>query len=367
MDLRYAMESVKQIRNDMLSLFEEVANEKSIQFKIELSEDVPECISTDKLRIEQIIKNLLSNAFKFTNSGGSVSLRIKRPDKKIVFKNPGLRIHKNVVEFSVHDTGIGIPNDKQQIIFDAFQQADGSTNRKYGGTGLGLSISRMLVALLGGELQLTSEENKGSTFFLFVPMENEQASDIANSNTYVETGLESTSIPAPRIAGKEEKIKQAGAVSSVNSLHSKEKKLSHDSVLETTRITLQHSNSLREKRILIVDQDMRNVYALTKLLEQQGMLVWAVASGREALDTIHVKGFDIILMDLSLNEPEGIHAVKEIRKQKRFNEIPVIVQAKDSTGHKRERYLQLGVNDIIAKPFQQDQLLSLLQVWLHKN
>ncbi len=166
--------SVEQIKRDIRSLFTEVANEKQIDFEIENHSDLPESIFTDKVRLEQIIKNLLSNAFKFTPANGKITLKIKRPDRVTLFSNPSLRGQKDIIEFSVTDTGIGIPKDKQALIFEAFQQADGSTSRKYGGTGLGLSISKMLVSMLGGEMQLISEQGAGSTFYVYLP-ENFQA------------------------------------------------------------------------------------------------------------------------------------------------------------------------------------------------
>ena len=120
--------------------------------------------------MEQVIKNLLSNALKFTQAQGKVTLRIRQADTRFEFNSTSLREAKNVIEFSVCDTGIGIPKEKQRDIFEAFQQADGSTSRKYGGTGLGLSISKMLVGLLGGEMKLESEAGKGSTFYVFLPL-----------------------------------------------------------------------------------------------------------------------------------------------------------------------------------------------------
>ena len=161
--------SIEQVKSDLRSLFTEVANEREIDFEIENHSELPESIYTDKVRLEQIIKNLLGNAFKFTPAKGKIILRIKRPNKGTLFSNASLRGQKDIIEFSVSDTGIGIPSEKQALIFEAFQQADGSTSRKYGGTGLGLSISKMLVSMLGGEMQLISEQSVGSTFYVYLP------------------------------------------------------------------------------------------------------------------------------------------------------------------------------------------------------
>ena len=171
---------ISVVKEDIHSLFREVANEKQIDFIVESHADVPKFIVTDSVRLEQIIKNLLSNAFKFTPINGKVTFKIKRPGKNILFSNQSLADRNEIIEFSVSDSGIGIPSEKQALIFEAFQQADGSTNRKYGGTGLGLSISKMLVSMLGGEMQLVSEQGIGSTFYCYLPVSFNDSHEILN-------------------------------------------------------------------------------------------------------------------------------------------------------------------------------------------
>jgi signal transduction histidine kinase/HAMP domain-containing protein len=148
--------------------FRGVAQDKSLDFNISLSDDVPYSIQTDEKRLQQILKNLLSNAFKFT-SQGSVTLGIEMVNGRRNFGHDGLNRADKVIAFTVSDTGIGIAADKQRIIFEAFQQADGTTSRKYGGTGLGLSISREIAHLLGGEIRVQSTSGEGSTFTLYLP------------------------------------------------------------------------------------------------------------------------------------------------------------------------------------------------------
>src|SRR6202000_592363 len=148
--------------------FRHVAEAKSVGFVVMLGEQLPRTVITDAKRLQQILKNLLSNAFKFTHRG-QVTLTIDHADGGWGAENEELERAHEVLAFSVNDSGIGISTDKQQIIFEAFQQADGSTSRKYGGTGLGLAISRELARLLGGEIRLMSSPGRGSTFTLYLP------------------------------------------------------------------------------------------------------------------------------------------------------------------------------------------------------
>ncbi len=148
--------------------FDHIAKNKGIDFIVEKDNDIPDIFFTDELRFQQILKNLLSNAFKFTDQG-SVTMKMKKTNKNLIQEWVNTDLADTWVEISITDTGIGIPKDKQQLIFEAFQQADGATIRKYGGTGLGLSISREFAKLLGGWIIVESEEGKGSTFTLFIP------------------------------------------------------------------------------------------------------------------------------------------------------------------------------------------------------
>jgi HAMP domain-containing protein/CheY-like chemotaxis protein/signal transduction histidine kinase len=148
--------------------FDPVAEQKGLHLKVEVQPDVPPTIYTDGQRLQQVLKNLLSNALKFTEKGG-VTLTIRKADKGKRFATRSLDAADTVIAFQVEDTGIGIPKDKQQLIFESFQQADGTTSRKYGGTGLGLTISREIARLLGGEIRVESTPGKGSTFTLFLP------------------------------------------------------------------------------------------------------------------------------------------------------------------------------------------------------
>src|SRR5438552_12049897 len=168
MDVNPTDVRLTEIKDFVEHNFDAVADQKGLDFRVDVNADLPATIYTDGGRLQQVLKNLLSNAFKFTHDG-EITLTVRRAEKGRRFQNPALEAAPEVVAFAVSDTGIGIAKDKQRLIFEAFQQADGTTNRKYGGTGLGLSISRKIARLLGGEIRVESTENQGSTFTLFLP------------------------------------------------------------------------------------------------------------------------------------------------------------------------------------------------------
>jgi HAMP domain-containing protein/signal transduction histidine kinase/DNA-binding response OmpR family regulator len=168
MDVNPAEISLSEIRSDLEQSFRPVADEKGLDFVVSVSQNAPSRIVTDGQRLQQVLNNLLSNAFKFTESG-SVKVNVKNAPKGMSFQTERLIRAKRVVAFSVTDTGIGIPEEKLKLIFEAFQQADGTTSRRFGGTGLGLSISREIARLLGGEIRVESREGRGSTFTIYLP------------------------------------------------------------------------------------------------------------------------------------------------------------------------------------------------------
>ncbi|WP_227935634.1 response regulator [Alkalihalobacillus deserti] len=311
--------------------FMPISNQKGVDFKINIEQTAPSLVFTDDQRLKQILKNLLSNAFKFT-SNGSVELYVKK----------GLENGEMKVSFSVIDTGIGISEEKQQQIFDAFYQEDGTITRSYGGTGLGLSISRELSQLLGGYIEVESVINQGSTFTLHIP----DLNGISVLN----------------------KVIDEVAVSTEDSVIVQESKGNNPNLEKETAEQKQTNKiELQGKCVLIVDDDMRNVFALTTALEEQNMKVLFAENGKEALKLLEKKSMiDIVLMDIMMPEMNGYEAMEMIRKNKEWIDLPIIALTAKAMKNDREKCITAGASDYISKPVNMKQLLSLIKVWLHK-
>lgn len=308
--------NIAVIRNDIKSLFNEIANEKEIDFVVESHADLPESFVTDRLRLEQIIKNLLSNAFKFTPAKGNITLRIKRPERSTLFSNPTLQKSKNIVEFSVTDTGIGIPAEKQALIFEAFQQADGSTSRRYGGTGLGLSISKMLVSMLGGEMQLVSEQGKGSTFFVYLPLEH---------NLLSETSGNQTSTPTV-----------TGAISSFV-------------MPEDDRASVR----LGDKFVLIVEEDMNFAHVLMDMAHEKNYKAILTTKADEGLTFAERMTPSAIIMDMENPNNEKEAVLSRIKAHNSLSKIPIHLM---SSVEKRRNSVDVGATAYLRKPLDKKDL-----------
>ncbi|MGA1867436.1 MAG: response regulator [bacterium] len=599
--------------NAITQSFQPLAQDKGLTLHADISEDVPSVFRTDRRRMEQIIKNLLSNACKFTFEG-EITLSIKRPKEEINTSTSTLK-SQGIIAFSIADTGIGIPKDKQKLIFEAFQQADGTTSKEYGGTGLGLSISREYAKLLGGEIHVESEEGKGSTFTVYLPdtphvlfdknktedkgfagkeirgftdkgekqeeretKKNIRTLDSLNDDrrellvadksvlliqstaklakilqrlsqrkgfkTLIaedgEMGLHLADYYKPNAIILERKIPGMNAVAVVErltnnpttrhipiyfisdfdepseirkmgaawclvkpitldrlkkiflkiehciSLHVKNilvidndqtQRKSIETLLGMTDIVITSVGSggeaytqltsgafdyvvqelelpdmtgvdllikirahealryipiiiytrkkltknekivinnyaeqiiikgaksperllhatikflhfreaqlpeeqrkmfgkihnsesiLKNKKILIVDDDMRNVFALTSILEENGMNILVGKNGKEGLRCLNnTPDIDLVLMDIMMPVMNGYTAMKEIRKQNRLEKLPVIALTAKAMRGDRNKCIEAGANDYLAKPVDPEKLLSMLRVWLY--
>ncbi|MBP1993994.1 ATP-binding protein [Paenibacillus eucommiae] len=320
--------------------FEIIAQGKGVSFETLLGSDIPEVMKTDGRRLQQILKNLLSNAFKFTEQG-KVTLKIDKADPSSLSKQLDWQSGGLVVSFSVTDTGIGIPEDKQSLIFEAFQQVDGTTNRTYGGTGLGLSICREFAKLMGGYIDIESEENKGSTFTLYVPHMTQDQSE----GTASQLEVAATASPSDIADSSSEDMEPPGLLSA----HS------------------EYAQLFKGKKVLLVDDDVRNLYALTIALENEGMLVRVAGNGRECLDALYEDSeVDLILMDIMMPVMDGYEAMHAIRHEPNWGNIPIITLTAKAMKNESEKCLEAGASDYISKPLNINQLFSLMRVWLTK-
>jgi CheY-like chemotaxis protein len=300
---------------------------------VELAGDLPPAIVTDPQKLQQVLRNLLSNAVKFTDHG-SVTLRIASADPGSSFEQSTLRGARTVVGFTVSDTGIGISDDKLALIFEAFQQADGTTSRKYGGTGLGLSISRELARLLGGAIAVSSAPGAGSSFTLYLP-------DVLLPES---VGVSAPVVPSP--ARSNPAILRPAA---------------------PARRATAAAHQLDGATVLIVDDDVRNVFALTSALEANGMEVVFAENGRAGIDVLRENpDVDLVLMDIMMPELDGYEAMREIRAIDEFSGLPIISLTAKAMKGDRDRSIEAGASDYITKPVDLGQLLSLMRVWLYR-
>ncbi|HSS60194.1 MAG TPA: HAMP domain-containing protein [Candidatus Limnocylindrales bacterium] len=482
---------LSELRPMLERTFRHVAEATRLAFNIDLRPGLPETIPTDPQRLQQILNNMLSNAFKFTERG-QVDFIAEMASGGWSPSNDFLNRMQQVVAFRVIDTGIGIPLEKQQSIFESFAQADGSTSRKYGGTGLGLSICRELTRLLGGEIRVHSEPGVGSIFTVYLPLIAPAQSRRPGLSDTIGAIKETT--PAPVLVGagsnrggwQAEAVATAGrgevgeesksllvveddpvqrqyitdlmaptnartvAVASGDEALALLREKSFDCVVldlglpgmsgwrvieelqagqtlgstpllvytarELTRreelklgkaaksIVIKDARSperlrqeiaailqeresgddeadptegtngsespgtaLAGRKVLVVDDDIRNIFALTAMLERQNMDVVSVDSGHEALEVLREEGdIDIALVDVMMPGMDGFITMSKMRELKTFGDRPIIALTAKAMKGDREKCIEAGASDYIAKPVNNAHLLSMLESWLAK-
>jgi signal transduction histidine kinase/ActR/RegA family two-component response regulator len=308
-DLRKLLEHVRELLQPQF-------DEKGLGLAIEVAADTPATIQSDQDKLRQILVNFLSNAVKFTESG-SVNIRMQSCSEQTSGRFS--------VCIRVTDTGIGIPAGKQAIIFEAFKQADGSTSRRFGGTGLGLTISRELAQLIGADISIESQPGKGSTFSLLLPAVMPDA-DSEAENGPATTAESRQSDPAELVLPVAD---YAG------------------------------------KRVLLVDDDVRNLLALTPLLESWNIDVMAAGDGNEALQTLETGGaFDLVLLDIMMPDMDGHEVTREIRNRPDLAGLPVVALTARATVEDRDQSLQAGADDCLVKPVDTGELKAVLDRYL---
>ncbi len=321
--------------------FREVADHKGLSFQVVLKEPLPAEIITDELRLRQVIRNLISNAIKFTEEGG-VQLEIEA----VLERFPELEgvLHQPALAFRVKDTGIGIPADKQSVIFEAFRQADGGTSRTYGGTGLGLSISREIAWLLGGKIHVSSVPGEGSTFSLILPCD-------YTSRDYPDRTESAQVFP---FANTEVDVEGPTAPKGlVNNLSSSEGVQAPSSTKGT---------------VLVVDDDPRNINALRILLLEQGYQVLCADTGEMALAQLESNpAVGLVFMDIMMPQMDGFETTRLIRSRRQWTNLPVVALTAKAMPGDRERCLEAGASDYVTKPVDLDQLIKCLERWLPRT
>ncbi|HET7710285.1 MAG TPA: HAMP domain-containing protein [Sphingomicrobium sp.] len=464
------------LKQHMERTFRQLAADKNLEFNVDFDANLPATIRTDEKRLQQVVLNLLSNAFKFT-SEGAVTLEVSCATSGWSPNHPVLHNADRAIEIAVTDTGIGIPADKQKLIFEAFQQADGTTSRKYGGTGLGLSISREIARLLGGELQVRSKPGEGSTFTLFVPLEAASATTLMpgttsaryeNSGAIVPTSIATQFdvaddrdslgndpfvliveddptfatilLDLAREAGLKGIVSTAGSgtlamarkfqpnaitldlglsdidgfvlldllkhdpetahipihvitgadrtesVVSMGAMGVTEKPAGQQELAQVFQNLLEKSKKrpkrtgrrkpgggrevleLAGARVLIVDDDIRNIFSLTSVLESYDVEVLHAERGRDGIELLEGSGdIDVALIDIMMPEMDGYETMQHIRRNPALANLPLIAVTAKAMKGDRQKCLDAGASDYIAKPVDIDLLLALLRVWIARS
>lgn len=305
MDISPEPIELKEFAKYVESSFAPIAEQKKLDFVVDINKDVPDVIVSDNLRLQQIVSNLLSNAFKFTEKG-QVSMSISSPDK-------GINGLENAVEpagsisIAVKDTGIGIPAEKQEVIFEAFKQSDGTTSRKYGGTGLGLSISRELAKLLGGRIHLDSEEGKGSTFTLILPENIETSAAI---------------VQAASVSDEENLQKPNSAKDSV-SVNEEAGKATND----------KDSKKTTHKTLLVIEDDASFSNILRDLSYEKGFECIIAATGDEGFELAAKIKPDAIILDIGLPDISGWKVVEKLKEDAATRNTPIhVISGREADG-----------------------------------
>ncbi|NGX48081.1 MAG: hypothetical protein K1000chlam3_01469, partial [Chlamydiae bacterium] len=335
LEMNFESVQISTIIANVRQLFIPVANDKKLKFNIEGGKELQSYVKTDSQRTEQILKNFLSNAFKFT-SKGSVSIMVHRPNPNIHLQRDELN-HKNCIAISVTDTGIGIPEEKKAIIFEAFQQLDGGTSRTYGGTGLGLSISRELAKILGCEIQLHSEVDKGSTFTLYIPLASQGA--FASTNTFQQAGFQKSEMRAEATTSEMNNEKKT-LVSASEHFIPDDRELIRDG----------------DKSLLIIEDDKTYGRILMEFAHKRGYKCLVAPTGKSGLEMATQYKPSAITLDINLPDMKGDKVLDQLKSNVETRHIPVhILSVEDETNILCEK----GAIGYLQKPSDREELVKI--------
>jgi HAMP domain-containing protein/signal transduction histidine kinase/CheY-like chemotaxis protein len=347
-----------ELRDFVEQTFRHVADNKKLGFAVELEPGLPPSLFTDERRLKQIAKNLLSNAFKFT-AQGNVVLKMAPAAHGWSPDHPTLSQAATVIEFSVSDTGIGISPDKQQVIFEAFQQADGTTSRKYGGTGLGLAISRELARFLGGEIRLESEPKLGSTFTLYLPLHFATQSRIETLAHAADLDLarrkqDVRPLPLVNQAGRQNLVPALAQRDEVPFRSSEMTEEFAPVPLMSEKIDDDRANIQAQDRvILIVEDDPRFANILVDFAHERGFKALVAMQGLAALPLVRQYQPDAITLDIELPDTIGWAVLDQLKHDPATRHIPVHIITIEK---EMERGRKLGALSYLTKPADEQQL-----------
>ena len=367
MDVNPSDVRLMEVKEFVERSFGALAEQKGLGFQVELNADLPPAIFTDGGRLQQVLKNLLSNAFKFTQQG-DVTLTVRRAEKGRRFQNLNLESAAEVLAFAVTDTGIGIPKDKQRLIFEAFQQADGTTSRKFGGTGLGLSISREIARLLGGEIRVESTENKGSTFTLFLPArytprESGPDREVADTSDFMspsrraqsggwQTGGSQTGVAQPTRpparnpnARQDHRRKPSGDALQ----YMPERRAVPQMVIADDRESIEEG----DRTVLVIENDQNFAKVLLDMARDKGYKGVVELDGEAGLKAAREIRPDAITLDIDMPGMDGFQVLDRLKRDPETRHVPVhIISGVERKGEG----LKAGAIAFLTKPVSKEAL-----------
>ncbi|MET9770028.1 HAMP domain-containing protein [Streptomyces sp. NPDC006415] len=406
MDVSPTRIALVQLVDYVEATFRPLTAEKGLDFSVRVSPELPATLHTDEQRLLQVLRNLLSNAVKFTDTG-AVELVIRPAGADVpnairehLLESGSLRdADADLIAFSVTDTGIGIASSKMLVIFEAFKQADGTTSRKYGGTGLGLSISREIARLLGGEIHAASEPGRGSTFTLYLPLHRAELPPqgyppVGSGSAEVLGGageMGQTQAPQGQSAPYGDPANSAGVFRRRKALGDAARRPALPAGRTTSESAPQQEEwvqgsqgesqgqeqgaaaepaprrtfRFRGEKVLIVDDDIRNVFALTSVLEQHGLSVLYAENGREGIEVLEQHDdVTVVLMDIMMPEMDGYATTTAIRRMPQFAGLPIVALTAKAMKGDREKAIDCGASDYVTKPVDPDHLLAVMEQWM---
>ncbi|MBC8124085.1 MAG: response regulator, partial [Gemmatimonadaceae bacterium] len=340
---------LKDLVENVDRTFRHIAQEKGIDFIFDLAPNLPEMICTDEQRLDQVLKNLVSNALKFTDRG-QVSFKVAAVESGWSHDRFLLSGATSVLAFTITDSGIGIPEEKQMVIFEAFQQADGSTSRKYGGTGLGLSISREISKLLGGEIHLVSRPSEGSTFTLYLPLNTELTN--SDGTPAIDTGN-----------GGGSNGMRSHALTEVQKLSSRYSVVSEDpSPQFSLRVREEISDDRGEiqsgdRVLLIIEDDVHFAHVLLDMAREQGFKVVIALRSETGLTLARELKPAAIILDIRLPDADGWTVLDRLKHDPDTRHIPIHIFSGEEVPR---RGLQLGAHSYMTKPITSELLTEAL-------